>query len=336
MIGARLGPRCSLEHRSSRSNGWARSWADLERRESPYLSAWAFRRPAIVDTEWIGRAVDILEDREGLVGTDFLPFVVPLAKKYLPGSNRSAVEVGIGDHIETALETPPKPAPGRNNARAPDRRRARSRRTVSQLGEIAVGDEGVAQSLLLLFGEGHEGRGADRARLDSPGDCEVRGERSVVHRVGKTETGARPLSAVMLVAVCALALRRPSSGRQGLCRTQSRHGALFVLPLTPPLVVRRFRADQEYVEDTVQPIVLRVWFGNSGRVPKKLTVGWGRPGSARLRLRKASGCRDQKKSLEWYGLQNQLRRDLTVLSRFRSLESAGAQGSQCSPSIRSA
>ncbi len=59
--------------------------------------------------------------------------------------------------------------------------------TVRQLGEIAVGDEGVAQSLLLLFGEGHEGRLANRARLDSPGDGEVRGERSLAIRgVGKS------------------------------------------------------------------------------------------------------------------------------------------------------
>ena len=38
--------------------------------------------------------------------------------------------------------------------------------TVRQLGKVAVGDEGVAQSLLLLFGEGQEGRLANRAGLD--------------------------------------------------------------------------------------------------------------------------------------------------------------------------
>ena len=48
---------------------------------------------------------------------------------------------------------------------------------VGQLDEIAVGDEGVAQSLLLLFRERQQSRLANGAGLDSAGDGEVGAQR---------------------------------------------------------------------------------------------------------------------------------------------------------------
>ena len=57
---------------------------------------------------------------------------------------------------------------------------------VGELDEIAVGDKGVAQSLLLLLGKRQQCGLANRARLNSAGDCEVGGERSLaIHAVGK-------------------------------------------------------------------------------------------------------------------------------------------------------
>ena len=48
---------------------------------------------------------------------------------------------------------------------------------VGQLDEIAVGDEGVAQSLLLLLREWQQRRLANSAGLDSASDSEVRAQR---------------------------------------------------------------------------------------------------------------------------------------------------------------
>src|SRR6185437_4656083 len=59
--------------------------------------------------------------------------------------------------------------------------------TVRELREIAVGDERVAQSLLLLFGERQQRRLANDAGLDSAGDGEVGGQsRPAVWRAGKS------------------------------------------------------------------------------------------------------------------------------------------------------
>jgi hypothetical protein len=60
--------------------------------------------------------------------------------------------------------------------------RKRGAEAVAQLGQIAVRDEGVAQSLLLLFGERHEGRLPYNAGLDSAGHGEVGGERGPASR----------------------------------------------------------------------------------------------------------------------------------------------------------
>ena len=66
--------------------------------------------------------------------------------------------------------------------------------TIRKLSEIAVGDEGVAQSLLLLFGERQQSRLANGARLDPAGDGEVGGERRpAVRRAGKRGDRSKPL-----------------------------------------------------------------------------------------------------------------------------------------------
>ena len=78
--------------------------------------------------------------------------------------------------------------------------------TVRQLGEIAVGDEGVAQSLLLLFGERQEGGLADSTILIPPVTVKLAARAALPSVVlARAETGARPLRAAMLVAVCASA-----------------------------------------------------------------------------------------------------------------------------------
>ena len=55
-------------------------------------------------------------------------------------------------------------------------------KAVRQLGEIAVGDEGVAQRLLLLFRERQQGGLPNGARLDPAGDGEVGGQSGVAGR----------------------------------------------------------------------------------------------------------------------------------------------------------
>ena len=56
---------------------------------------------------------------------------------------------------------------------------------VRQLGQIAVGDEGVAQRLLLLFGERQQGGLPDDARLDPAGDGVVRGQGRLAGRAAQ-------------------------------------------------------------------------------------------------------------------------------------------------------
>jgi hypothetical protein len=94
----------------------------------------------------------------------------------------SRCRVGVGDHLCDGLGDAGEALPieivrarliGRAHGRA---------EAVRQLGEIAVGDEGVAQRLLLLFRERQQGGLPDDSRLDSAGHGEVGGQGGLAGR----------------------------------------------------------------------------------------------------------------------------------------------------------
>ena len=116
--------------------------------------------------------------------TGVFPSVVALAKKYLPEFGirvRRRVRVGdeVGDGLRNAGEML---AVGVVGARQIGRAERRAE-PVGEIGEIAVGDEGVLERLLLLIGKGQKRRLPDGAGLDAAGDGEVRGQRRFA-RVG--------------------------------------------------------------------------------------------------------------------------------------------------------
>ncbi len=136
-----------------------------------------------------------LEDGQGLVGNRFFAVRRAVGEEIFAGVRiRSACRVGIGDHVRDGLGDAGEALPVEiMRARLISRAQGRAK-TVRQLHEIAVGDEGVAQSLLLLFRERQQRGLANGAGLDAAGDGEVRAQsRHSVCGVGEGGDGSQAL-----------------------------------------------------------------------------------------------------------------------------------------------
>ena len=100
--------------------------------------------------------------------------------------------------------------------------------SVGEIGEIARGDEGVPQRLLLLFREGQQGGLGDDSRLDPPGDSVVRTRAARPATVfGRAAVGASPFRVAMSVGVWAAAWSESRAQRAERCRTSRMCCLLF-------------------------------------------------------------------------------------------------------------
>ena len=103
---------------------------------------------------------------DGLFGDRLFPVLGAVGEQIFRRVRiRPRGRIGVGDQVCDGLRDAGEfPLPVEiAGARLIGRRQSRPE-TVGQLGQIAIGDEGVAQGLLLLFVEGQQGRLPDRRR----------------------------------------------------------------------------------------------------------------------------------------------------------------------------
>ena len=143
-------------------------------------------RSAIGDAERIRRPVDIREDSQSLVGNRLLAVCRAVGEEIFAGVRiRSRRRVGVSDDLVDGLGDAGESLPIEIMRARLIGRPERRAQAVRQLGQIAVGDKGVAKRLLLLFGERQQGGLPYDSSLDSAGDGVVGGQRGPAVRAAR-------------------------------------------------------------------------------------------------------------------------------------------------------